>query len=136
MRTFTSLVGKVGLTAGGVAIGLILAAGSGAAAVHISRVAATEHSITAQPVADDRGLSDRTGTDSASDLVDDRLVPQTAESAEPEPGDDSRSRATTVSAAGAPTEAARGNGTVDDGAHQTSVAAGQAGDDHGKDSGK
>jgi len=153
MQTFSRLIGKVGLTAGGVAVGLILAAGSGAAAIHYSKVAATEHSIVAQPVSarvsddrgltqrsgsdspadlvDDRGLTERSGSDSPADLVDDRLLGEQAESPEPELGDDSRSGSSAAATVGAPLTVAS-----DDSAHRSGGGAVEPGDDHGKDSGK
>jgi len=135
MQKFSGLIGKLGLTAGGVAVGMILAAGGGAAAIHYSKVAATEHSIVAQPVSaqvsDDRGLSERSGSDSPADVVDDRLTGEPAESPEPELADDSRSQSTAAPTAGTSLSA-----VSDDSAHRSGGGAVEPGDDHGKDSGK
>jgi hypothetical protein len=109
MKTVRSLFGKVGFTAAGVGVGIILAAGSGFAAVQLSRNSASDHSIDAiqatspsnflvdrekssVSVADDRvGPDDRMGAPGTDDTsgTDDRSG---TASPEPEPNDDRTSK--------------------------------------------
>ena len=138
MGSASRFVGRVGLTAGGAAIALALAAGSGHAAAHYSSVMVSEHSIAVQPTADDRGglrgaSDDVTGVDNSAtssepELGDDRVAGESG-SREPEPSDD-RNQA-------AASQAVQGNGTGDDGAtHESGTVEAQLGDDHGKDASK
>jgi hypothetical protein len=93
MRKVRQAVSKIGFMAIGVGAGVILAAGSGLAAVHMSQTAATEHSIEAVQTAaagDDR-VHPEDSSPSATPRSDDATEP--ARQGEPEPADDSTNRA-------------------------------------------
>lgn len=127
MRTLKVLVGRVGFTAVGVGVGLILAAGSGAAAVHLTRSMASEHSITVvQPDLSHDGSVQK--EDSSASRADDspEVEPteavEPAEAAEPEPADDNgASKATSGD----------DNSKRSGGSTATPVRSPEPGDDHG-----
>jgi hypothetical protein len=94
MRKVRQAVTKIGFMAIGVGAGVILAAGSGLAAVHMSQTAATEHSIDAVQTAaagDDR-VHPEDASPSATPRSDDDAT-EPARQGEPEPADDSTNRA-------------------------------------------
>jgi hypothetical protein len=122
MRTLRVLVGKVGFTAVGVGVGLILAAGSGAAAVHFTRSMANEHSIdVVQPDSSRDGSVQK--EDSTASRTDDSPEVEPTEAAEPEPGDDSSASKPTSS----DDKSKRSGGTT-----ATPVRSPEPGDDHGR----
>ncbi len=90
MRTVRVLVGKLSFTAVGVGAGLILAAGSGAAAVHFTRTVASEHAINVVQAGSSHDGS-VTREDSSVSGADDRVAEpvEAREPAEPEASDDS-----------------------------------------------
>ena len=107
MRTASGLVKKVGFVAIGVGAGIILAAGSGFAAIQLSRNAAGNHSISAVQTASSQDKSVNKASPSVSgaddkvaevrgrepELTDDRTskpapTSGVAASRAPEPGDD------------------------------------------------
>ncbi len=147
MKTMRNWFGRVGFTAVGVGVGVILAAGSGFAAVQLSRNSASDHSIDAVQAtsshvgsvdkeksavsgADDRaGVDDRSGTSGTDDRagVDDRSgtsgtddQPGAVEP-EPEPNDDKSTKT-------APTTSNSGRSGVDDNSAHRSP---EPGDDRG-----
>lgn len=128
MRTLKALVGKVGFTAVGVGVGLILAAGSGVAAVHLTRSMASEHSINVvQPDLSHDGSVQK--EDSSVSRAEDspeaepKEAVEPAEAAEPEPMDDnSASKATAGD-----DKSKRSGGTT-----ATPVRSPEPGDDHGR----
>ena len=74
MKTIRKWFGKVGFTAIGVGVGVILAAGSGFAAVQLSRNSASDHSIDAvQATSSNVGSVDK--EKSTVSGVDDRVGP-------------------------------------------------------------
>jgi hypothetical protein len=121
MRTLRVLVGKVGFTAIGVGVGLILAAGSGAAAVQFTRSMASEHSINVvQPDLSHDGSVQK--EDSSASRADDSPEVEPTEAIEPEPSDDNgASKATS----GDDKSKASGGTTA------TPVRSPEPGDDHG-----
>lgn len=124
MRTLRVLVGKVGFTAVGVGVGLILAAGSGAAAVQFTRSMASEHSINVvQPDSPRDGLVQK--EDSTAGRTDDSPEVEPAEAAEPEPGDDNSASKPTSG-----DDKSRRSG----GSTATPVRSPEPGDDHGRGS--
>ena len=89
MRTIQGLVSKLGFTAVGVVVGMILVAGTGAAAVQFTRTTASDHSIDAvQPASHDSSV----GKEDSSVSGADDIVPEPTEANEPaespEPMDD------------------------------------------------
>lgn len=123
MRTVKGVISRVGFTAIGLGAGLVLAAGTGVAAVHMSQTAAEEHSITvAQPApsADDRVHVEDAGAPGGDDAMrasasDDATgvagTDDATGQAEPEAADDSRSSA---SAAGQTHDTTRSPEAADD----------------------
>jgi hypothetical protein len=93
MRKVRQAVSKIGFMAIGVGAGVILAAGSGLAAVHMSQTAATEHSIDAVQTAVAGGdrVHPEDSSPSGTPRSDDAT--ETARQGEPEPADDSTNRA-------------------------------------------
>lgn len=127
MGTIGRLIGKVGFTAVGVGVGLVVAAGSGAAAVHLSQTAAADHSIgvvQSVPSGDDRVHPEDTNLAASAELNSVASSDDTSAEAQAEPGDDNRSSSTT---------------SVDDsrdGSGQSGTPAPRSpepGDDHGRD---
>lgn len=90
MRTIQGLVSKLSFTAVGVVAGMILVAGTGAAAVQFTRTTASDHSIDAvqSPSTHDSSL----GKEDSSVGGGDDIVPEPTEASEqaesPEPMDD------------------------------------------------
>jgi hypothetical protein len=90
MRTIQGLVSKLSFTAVGVVTGMILVAGTGAAAVQFTRTTASDHSIDAvqSPSTHDSSL----GKEDSSVSGGDDIVPEPTEASEqaesPEPMDD------------------------------------------------
>jgi hypothetical protein len=90
MRTIQGLVSKLSFTAVGVVTGMILVAGTGAAAVQFTRTTASDHSIDAvqSPSTHDSSL----GKEDSSVGGGDDIVPEPTEASEqaesPEPMDD------------------------------------------------
>ena len=90
MGKLHGLIGKMGFTAVGVVIGMILVAGTGAAAVQFTRTTASDHSIDViqSPSSHDSSV----GKEDSSVSGTDDIVPEPAEANEPaesaEPMDD------------------------------------------------
>ena len=129
MRTLQGFVGKLGFTAVGVVVGMVLVAGTGAAAVQFTRATASEHSIDViQPLS---SHDSSVGTEDSSVRGADDIVPETPEANEPaespEQADDSSSSASKDSSTGSTGQ----KSSSDDKA----AGAGEPGDDHGKDGG-
>jgi len=129
MRTLQGLIGKLGFTAVGVVVGMVLVAGTGAAAVQFTRTTASEHSIDViQPLS---SHDSSVGTEDSSIRGADDIVPETPEANEPaespEQADDSSSSASKDSSTGSTGQ----KSSSDDKA----AGAGEPGDDHGKDGG-
>jgi hypothetical protein len=126
MKAIRVLVGKVGFTAVGVGVGLILAAGSGVAAVHLTKSMATEHAINVvQAASSHDGLT----KDSNVSGADDRIP----EAAEPEAGDDSSSRpASTDDSAQRSSHTTAPAGTPEPGDDRGRGTSAEPGDDKGR----
>lgn len=133
MRTVRGLIGKLGFTVIGVGAGLILAAGSGVAAVHLTQAAATEHSIavvqsTSTP--EDRvhpedsstsGTDDVAGTSKSDDAAQPEQEPESADAT-----DDNSSKPAAADNSGDRSSQSTGSGSRSP----------EPGDDHGRDGGK
>lgn len=111
------------LIMGSVGVGIFLAAGTSAAAVHFSSAAASDHSITAQPVAA-QPSGDRTA-ESSQGRLDELTDDSTSGSRTPElePADDSH-------AANVPGDDSAAHAT-DDSSRNVTTSVAEAGDDHG-----
>ena len=132
MRTVRGLIGKLGFTVIGVGAGLILAAGSGVAAVHLTQTAATEHSIavvqsTSTPEdrvhpedASTRGTDDVAGTSKSDDAAEPEQEPEPADAT-----DDSSSK-----------PAADNSGDRSSQSTGSGSRSPEPGDDHGRDGSK
>lgn len=128
MKAIRVLVGKLGFTAVGVGVGLILAAGSGAAAIHFTQSVASEHAIKVVQAGSSHDGS-TTREDSNVSGADDRVP----EAAEPEAGDDSSSR--TASTDDSAQGSSRGTAparTPEPGDDRGRGASAQPGDDKGR----
>lgn len=81
MRKLQGLIGKLGFTAVGVVIGMILVAGTGAAAVQFTRTTASDHSIDViqSPSSHDSSV----GKEDSSVNGTDDVVPEPTEANEP-----------------------------------------------------
>jgi len=133
MRTVRGLIGKLGFTVIGVGAGLILAAGSGVAAVHLTQAAATEHSIAvvqSTSATEDRvhpedsstsGTDDVAGTSKSDDAAQPEQEPETADAT-----DDSSSKPSTADNSGDRSSQSTGSGSRSP----------EPGDDHGRDGSK
>jgi len=87
MSKLQGLVSKLGFTAVGVVIGMILVAGTGAAAVQFTRTTASEHSIDVIQSSSSHDSS--AGKEDSSVSGADDTTPEPGESAQtPEPTDD------------------------------------------------
>jgi len=129
MSKLHGLIGKLGFTAVGVVVGMVLVSGTGAAAVQFTRTTASEHSIDViQPLS---SHDSSVGTEDTSVRGADDIVPETPEANEPaespEQADDSSSSASKDSSTGSTGQ----KSSSDDKA----AGAGEPGDDHGKDGG-
>jgi len=133
MRTVRGLIGKLGFTVIGVGAGLILAAGSGVAAVHLTQAAATEHSIAvvqSTSATEDRvhpedsstsGTDDVAGTSKSDDAAQPEQEPESADAT-----DDSSSKPAAADNSGERSSQSTGSGSRSP----------EPGDDHGRDGGK
>jgi len=130
MRTVRGLIGKLGFTVIGVGAGLILAAGSGVAAVHLTQAAATEHSIAVvqSTSSEDRVHPEDSNTSGTDDVAG---TSKSDDAAQPEPEsadatDDSSSKPAAADNSGDRSSQSTGS----------SSRSPEPGDDHGPDGGK
>jgi cytoskeletal protein RodZ len=135
MRTIQGLVSKLSFTAVGVVTGMILVAGTGAAAVQFTRTTASDHSIDAvqSPSTHDSSL----GKEDSSVGGGDDIVPEPTEASEqaesPEPMDDNSASkpASTDNSASKPASTDNSGQTS---SHDVEAARSpEPGDDHGRD---
>lgn len=135
MNRLRGLIGKVGFTAIGVGVGLVFAAGSGAAAVHFSRTVASEHSISVVQSGSSHDGSVAEEDSSVSGADD--TVPEAAEarqSGEPEPLDDRTSRPVSTSNSGPGSSQTVSTPTSPEpGDDHGRGGSSELGDDHGQD---
>ena len=132
MKTMRNWFGKVGFTAVGVGVGVILAAGTGFAAVQLSRNSASDHSIDAVQAVSSHvesidkeksavsGADDRASVDDRSGASETDDQPGAVEP-EPEPNDDKSTKTS-------PTTSNSGRSGVDDNSAHRSP---EPGDDRG-----
>lgn len=135
------------LITGSVAVGILLAGATGAAAIHFSSAMASDHSITAQPAAaqasdDSRDSASQNGLD--NDVLDDRS--SAVGEPEPETADDSRSKtaasddgaahATDESSSKTAASVDSAGHVSDDSSHRSAAGTSVTVDDHGKDGGR
>lgn len=99
MGTIGRLIGKVGFTAVGVGVGLVVAAASGAAAVHLSQTAAADHSIgvvQSVPSPDDRLHPEDSNLAANDEIATVSTSDDTVAESQAEPGDDRPSSTTSA----------------------------------------